>query len=161
MILLLKKAGWYEGRFADITEFEQQCINNRLELFDSAKKFLQEFYGIDEYVLFKSRNSMKSLEGTWYEYEFLFKLNLDREILKYKDFKSILSCAKEDCFYIGESGYYYSAVVAIGRSGKLYFKHDYTDKVQVFDTLLESMESEVANHNILTYSLYMQNDIKD
>ena len=46
MILLLKKSGWYEGRHADILEFQQQCKELEIELFDSAKKFLEEFIKI-------------------------------------------------------------------------------------------------------------------
>lgn len=47
-------------------------------------------------------------------------------------------------------GYYYPAVCAIGRSGKLYFKHDYDDNVQVFDSTLETISHELRHHQDLT-----------
>lgn len=78
-----------------------------------------------------------------------------------KQYNAILNFARENCFCLGQSGYYYPAVVAISRSGKLYFKHDYSNVVQVFDTLIDSMDSELAHQNILTYSLYMKNGIED
>jgi len=53
MILLLEKSGWQKGRYVDISEFVQQCEEQGIELFASAKKFLEEFIGIERYAHFK------------------------------------------------------------------------------------------------------------
>lgn len=39
--------------------------------------------------------------------------------------------------------------MAIGQSGKLYLKHDYDDLVEVFDNILDAMESELRCHETL------------
>lgn len=152
MILLLKKSGWYEGRHVDISEFEQQCNEGGIELFDSAKKFLEEFIGIENYVEFKYLHPCDDIGECDQDYIFDFITNPHDKIYC-NQYQKILDFIEEDCFYLGQSGYYYPAVVAIGRSGKLYFKHDYNNKVQVFDNLIHSMLSELDDMNIITSSL--------
>lgn len=51
---ILEKAGWYEGREIDISEWERISEEEGFLLFDEAKKFLREFGGLcihkyDEY----------------------------------------------------------------------------------------------------------------
>ena len=51
---ILEKAGWYEGRNIDISEWERISEEDGFLLFDEAKKFLREFGGLcihkyDEY----------------------------------------------------------------------------------------------------------------
>lgn len=154
MILLLKKAGWYPGRKVDISNFEHQCQENGIELFDSAKRFLEEYIGIDRSVDFKSGHSCKEIGESSYRYSFFFISSPLDEITYEDEYEEILDFIEEDCFYLGESGYYNEAVVAIGRSGKLYFKHDYSYEVWVFDDLIESMERELSDFDIVTSSLY-------
>ena len=161
MVLLLKKAGWYEGRHVDISCFELRCREEGTDLFDSAKKFLQEFSGIDDMVFFKYHHDIPDSQcaDSWYDYTFNFLPNALEEISYPEDYQEILTFAQEDCFCLGESGYYYPAVAAIGRSGKLYFKHDYENVVRVFDTLVQSMEHELENHDIVISSLYEKNEV--
>ncbi|GKX66345.1 SUKH-3 domain-containing protein [Inconstantimicrobium mannanitabidum] len=154
MTLLLKKAGWYPNRKINISNFERQCIENGIELFDSAQKFLEQFTGLDKTVYFKSYHPVKEIGLSLHDYSFYFISSPTEEIDFVDDYKAILDFANEDCFYLGESGYHYPAVVAIGRSGKLYFKHDYSEDVWVFNDLIESMERELGHHNIETSSLY-------
>ncbi|KHD35431.1 hypothetical protein NL50_13075 [Clostridium acetobutylicum] len=40
---ILKRAGWYENRNIDITAYIKVLENSEYEVFDAAKKFLQEF----------------------------------------------------------------------------------------------------------------------
>ncbi|WP_245719798.1 SUKH-3 domain-containing protein [Paenibacillus tianmuensis] len=161
MRLLLKKAGWYKGRHVDISGFEHRCKEEGIKLFSSAKAFLQEFSGIDDSVFFKyyldEPNS--GFADAWHDYTFNFIPDALAEISCPEDYREIVSFADEDCFCLGESGYYYPAVVAIGRSGKLYFKHDYEDVVRVFDTLLDSMEHELKGHNLVISTLYEKNEV--
>ncbi|MBE1441756.1 SUKH-3 domain-containing protein [Paenibacillus sp. OAS669] len=160
MKLLLKKAGWHEGRHVDISGFERRCNEQGIDLFDSAKAFLQEFAGIDDTVYFKYHHSHDSrFSDSWYDYTFDFKPDALEELTSTEDYYDIVKFAQEDCFCLGESGYYYSAVAAIGRSGKLYFKHDYEDVVRVFDDLLESMEHELNGHELVLSSLFEENKV--
>lgn len=161
MVLLLKKAGWYEGRREDISGFERRCKEAGIDLFDSAKAFLQEFSGIDDSVYFKYHPDEPDCRfaDDWHDYTFNFIPDALAEISRPEDYRTIVSFAGEDCFCLGESGYYYPAVVAIGRSGKLYFKHDYEDTVRVFDTLLDSMEHELDGHDLVIPTLYEKNEV--
>lgn len=159
MILLLKKSGWYEGRNVDISGFEQQCKEQGIELFDSAKKFLEEFIGIENTVHFKYFHPCTDIGECNQDYIFDFITNPNQKIDHEEEYQEILDFIEEDCFYLGESGYYYPAVVGIGRSGKLYFKHDYSDNVQLFDNLIDSMLWELDGKNIITASLY-QDEVK-
>jgi len=154
MILLLEKSGWQKGRYVDISEFVQQCEEQGIELFASAKKFLEEFIGIERYVHFKYIHPCNDIGESIPKYTFDFITKPNDKIDYEEDYQEILDFIQEDCLYKGESGYYYPAVVAIGRSGKLYFKHDYDDKVQVFDNLIDSMIWELEGKNIITSSLY-------
>ncbi len=43
----LRKAGWYEGRKVDLTEYEEGFSNQGCEFFSAAKKFLEEFGDLD------------------------------------------------------------------------------------------------------------------
>jgi len=48
----LRKAGWYEGRKIDLTQYEEKIKQNGSELFPAARKFLEEFgdlYIADKY----------------------------------------------------------------------------------------------------------------
>ncbi|WP_079909046.1 SUKH-3 domain-containing protein [Paenibacillus sp. 32352] len=160
MKLLLKKAGWHEGRHVDISGFERRCKEQGIDLFDSAKAFLQEFAGIDDTVYFKyHHNQDSSFSDSWYDYTFDFTPDALEELTSTEDYHDIVKFAQEDCFRLGESGYYYPAVAAIGRSGKLYFKHDYEDVVRVFDDLLESMEHELNGHELVLSSLFEENRV--
>jgi hypothetical protein len=154
MILLLEKSGWHKGRYVDISEFEQQCEEQKIELFESAKQFLQEFIGIERNVHFKYIHQCNDIGVSSQKYTFDFITKPNNKVDYEEEYQEILDFVQEDCFYLGESGYYYPAVVAIGRSGKLYFKHDYDDKVQVFDNLIDSMLWELDGKNIITSSLY-------
>ena len=73
MTLLLKKSGWYEGRQVDISGFEQLCKEQGIELFDSAKKFLEEFMGIHNYVEFKYIHPCGNIGECGNDYTFNFR----------------------------------------------------------------------------------------
>ncbi|WCR25903.1 SUKH-3 domain-containing protein [Paenibacillus thiaminolyticus] len=156
LVLLLKKAGWHEDRHVDISSFELRCQAEGVELFDSAKHFLHEFSGLDNMVYFQYvyEPPDSRFADAWYDYTFDFLPDDLDEIAHSEEYQAIVDFAQEDCFCLGESGYYYPAVAAIGRSGKLYFKHDYEDVVRVFDTLLASMEHELKHLDLVTSSLY-------
>lgn len=159
MTLLLKKSGWYQGRQVDISGFEQLCKEQGIELFDSAKKFLEEFMGIDNYVEFKYIHPCGNIGECSNDYTFNFRTSPNEKIYQ-QQYQKILDFIEEDCFYLGESGYYYPAAVVIGRSGKLYFKHDYNNKVQVFNNLIDSMLRELDDMDIITSSL-LYNVVED
>lgn len=156
LVLLLKKAGWHEDRHVDISGFELRCQADSVELFDSAKHFLHEFSALDRMVYFKCIHEPPEsrFADAWYDYTFDFLPDDLEEIANSEEYQTIVAFAQEDCFCLGESGYYYPAVAAIGRSGKLYFKHDYEDVVRVFDSLLHSMEHELKHLDLVTSSLY-------
>lgn len=163
ILLLLQKSGWYTGRHIDISSYEAYCKEQGIDLFPAAVAFLQEFSGIDPVVHFKyyqDHMGQPTTESGWYEYEFNFMPNAVEELRCKAEMFAIAKVAQEDLYCLGLSGYYYSAVTAIGRSGKLYLLHDYEPQVRVFSTLLESMMHEVGNHSIVKSSLLESNQIE-
>ncbi|MNJ44665.1 hypothetical protein D3C77_397230 [compost metagenome] len=163
ILLLLKKSRWYAGRKIDISSYEAYCKEQGIDLFPAAVTFLQEFSGIDPIVHFKyyyDHMEQPTSESGWHEYEFNFIPNAVAELECEAEMFAIAKIAQEDLFCLGLSGYYYSAVTAIGRSGKLYLLHDYEPQVRVFSTLLESMMHEVGHHSIIKSSLLQSNQIE-
>ncbi|AWB44916.1 hypothetical protein DCC85_12260 [Paenibacillus sp. CAA11] len=162
VILLLKKSGWYQGRRIDISKYKERCSEQGIELFPAAAAFLEEYSGIDRVAHFKymlNHLDGPARESEWHEYEFHFVPNAVEELNCQAEMHIITTAAQEDCYCLGLSGYYYPAVTAIGRSGKLYLLHDYEPTVRVFDHLLESMEHEVGELDMITSSLLEPNQI--
>lgn len=170
---LLKVTGWFEGRCTDISKFELICEEEDIKIFESAKKFLREFSGIKNVVyLSYDKDDTRCLYDFTFDFDIATlceKSNFNKKYLRqqkrptlwkeyeekgedfddYKDFEAIEQFAKEDCICVGLFGYYYAGIMAIGQSGKLYVKHDYGDLVEVFDNILDAMESELRCHTEL------------
>ncbi|ETT34837.1 hypothetical protein C161_18631 [Paenibacillus sp. FSL R5-192] len=159
MIQLLQKASWYENRCVDISAYIEQCPTSA-DLFPAARSFLEEFWGIDEIIYFKYYSHISGevlAESPWHEYEFHFIPNAEETLRCSTEMHSILKYADEDCYCLGLTGYYYSAVTAIGRSGKLYLLHDYDPNVHAFDNLIDSMIHELHMHKLVPHSLMGRN----
>lgn len=167
---LLKAAGWYEGRCIDISEFQAICEEENIDIFESAEKFLREFSGIKNVVYLsydkddkrcgydfsfdfyitalcenlsfnKKHLSLEIRPTLWKEYE-----EKGEQFDDYEDFEAIMEFAKEDCICVGLFGYYYPGIMAVGKSGKLYIKHDYGDIVEAFDNIIDAIEYELRCH---------------
>lgn len=145
-IFLLKKAGWYEERRVDLSKIYLKYKEKNLIPFEKAETFLSEFYGLSGSINFNYKNTLNKISTG--NYFFHFGDILENDEYEIEEYKSILKVAKEECFYLGISGNYLPARVAIGKSGKLYFKHDYEDKVHIFNSLIESIKYEIGNKNI-------------
>ena len=142
-IKILQMAGWYEGRMADIRNYEQEAYAGHITLTKAMKKFLYEYAELDSilYLGFENTNGTAS-----YDYTFRITLNQPHSLLNTREYREICSFAKEKTLYIGKTGYYYPAVCAVGESGKLYLKHDYADSVEVFDSMIDSIAFELRNN---------------
>lgn len=118
----LRKAGWYPGRKADISdqiEFWESC---GYQTFDAAVKFMEEFGKLhitDKYI-FKPMNSIMKETRTTYVTEILEYYcewdELDKFVFNLSDRakEKILPVIKDDiggsCEFIGESGAFYCGV---------------------------------------------------
>ena len=138
---ILQMAGWYEGRLADISVYEQEAYAAHIPLTKTMKNFLYEYAELDSilYLGFESVNNGAAL----YDYSFKITLNQPYSLSNTKEYREICNFAKEKTLCIGEMGYYYPAVCAVGESGKLYLKHDYSDSVEVFDSIIDSIAFEL------------------
>ncbi|GGG01829.1 hypothetical protein GCM10010912_53330 [Paenibacillus albidus] len=160
MQLLLQKAGWYPGRHVDLSGYKRRCEQQGVELFPAAQAFLEEFSGIDNEVHFKyytDHEEAQEMETGWHEYDFNFEPDAVERFHCKAELEIIIRHAQEDCYCLGLSGYYYPAVTAIGRSGKLYLLHDYNPQVLVFDSLQASMSHELGHLQLVESSLYGEN----
>lgn len=148
MKLLLQKAGWFEGRHVDIAEFEEMCKSKNIRLFSSARQFLHSYWKIEPSVKLRFLDDPK--------YERTFELDFSTELWQFEVedyYDDIYEVACEEFIVLGEFGYYYPGVIAIGVSGKLYVWHDYSSSVDSFDSLEEAMASELRMHVVDTRSL--------
>ncbi len=144
---ILELSEWYSGRDVDIAEFEHFCLVNFISFFPEARKFLREFSMLENvvYVSFKSTG-----EKCLYDYNFHINAPLASKLYKSKEYKEIIKFAGEACICVGLMGYYYPGVTAIGKSGKIYINHDYSDTVNVYDSFIESIDGELrVNHDIV------------
>ncbi|MBD5140312.1 MAG: hypothetical protein HDT25_02690 [Ruminococcus sp.] len=84
----LKKAGWYEGRKIDITEQVKFLESLGYEVFDAAKKFMEEYGELDIYdkYLFMGELSQKHhttcIKDLFYEHPMrgIEKYDIDEEV---------------------------------------------------------------------------------
>ncbi|WP_315078595.1 SUKH-3 domain-containing protein [uncultured Clostridium sp.] len=153
-IKILEKAGWYENRKNDISQFAKSCKENNINLFKSAKEFLEEFSdlkrGVSFYVMDDKKNilSKKSFSFLFFTNRLCIDKNF-REIVypisdKENEWAKLISrCTDEDYICVGDSGIYYQAKIFMGISGKLYCLHDYDDDVLIFNNFLEFMIYEL------------------
>ncbi|MBC2345045.1 hypothetical protein HBP72_01680 [Listeria welshimeri] len=144
---ILQSIGWYKGRKVDIQAFKQEALEKNAPFSEQIRSFLAEYSNLDTTVFigFESNHSKPC-----YHYTFIITKEISSYLYKTNDYKEIIRFADEETLCIGMMGYYYPAVCAIGKSGKLYFKHDYDDNVQVFDSILESISHELRHHQDLT-----------
>jgi len=149
MQLLLIKAGWYEGRHVDISKFENMCREKSITLFDKAREFLHSYWGINPSVKLQFLDEFEIIRT--------FELDFAIELVHFEEedyVEEIGTETKEDFIALGEFGYYYPGVIAIGVSGKLYVWHDYGSGARSYDSLEEAMAGELTKHEVDTDSLY-------
>lgn len=143
---ILQMAGWYEGRIADIRSYEQEAYAGHIPLTKAMKNFLYEYAELNSilYLGFENTKGAASYDDT-------FKITLDQpySLSNTKEYKEICSFAKEKTLCIGETGYYYPAICAVGESGRLYLKHDYADSVEVFDSMIDIIAFELRTNKDL------------
>lgn len=139
----LRAAGWYEGRSTDITEITKFYTSNGITLTDSAKRFLQEFYGIAGNWYFNEPEGAKLNRAP--DIEFMLYPKHDQWDKEYLDADSVEflenaeSFAGESVIYVGDIGYYYPALVYIGVSEKIYTAHSFDDIIHCYDSVPEML----------------------
>jgi hypothetical protein len=154
---ILRMAGWYEGRQEDVKKFEELARANNMPFTSAMQQFLQEFGELNAvvYVAMKrTPNYIGDADKTSTEYDFTFNTSYKEslDLSESEEYDEICLCVQEKILCIGEIGYYYPAVCAIGESGKLYFKHDYSDSVEVYYSLLEAVAGELRNKALVYVS---------
>lgn len=80
----LKKAGWYEGRKVDMTDFYEQLEAGGYVLFPAYKKFLDEFGRLEIKV-----NDTRYNFGCLYDYGRIYSIHstIERDFMGYPPYK--------------------------------------------------------------------------
>ena len=83
---VLKYAGWHEGKKVDIEKIEKYYKENNYSLNEYAKKFLQEFYGIEENWFFKyiGKNGEIRIGGNDFSFSIPYDLPFDEKDYEYE-----------------------------------------------------------------------------
>lgn len=83
---ILKYAGQHEGRKVDIEKIEKYYKENNYSLNEYAKKFLQEFYGIEENWFFKyiGKNREIRIGGNDFSFSIPYDLPFDEKDYEYE-----------------------------------------------------------------------------
>lgn len=157
----LKMAGWYKNRRVDITNTESYYNEINIELFQRAKDFFSEFFGIAGQWYIEVINLDHSPDFSFYLCPYPnphpSPYNIDARDYIYDNeqyevystaYEAVLDLANENIIFVGEIGYYYPARVWIGEGGKLYTTHEYDDKVCVFASIVELILDELAFHEM-------------
>lgn len=160
IIKFFRRAGWYENRKVDISKLERYYQECSYPMFESTKKFFQEFYKLKPHVF--NSNSLNDdyciyLQEIDFNYDFVhflnqdYKFKIDNSLKHYKmnieeieiidngfKYHSDEITTNEPIQYIGNIGFVdfqmgELAETFIGESGKIY--HIYTCKV--YDNLFD------------------------
>lgn len=112
----LKKAGWYEGRKIDITEQVKFLESLGYEVFDAAKKFMEEYGELDirdRFVGYKDSTIVEAHNSTCIKDLFVHVPN--KEIKKYdldeevgQKTIPVFILHDEICYFISEDGKFYT-----------------------------------------------------
>lgn len=144
IIQAMKCCGWYEGRCVDISLFEKHYGDNLLPI---ARKFFQEFYGIEEtFAVIDGKHESNICFNFTFE---LCTLTAQDECDFNDEISTIKNTYENDINYIGQIGYYYEGNVWIGKSGKFYSIHEYEDTIRVFNSIWELLEWELSCHEFI------------
>lgn len=144
IIQAMKYSGWYEGRCVDISPFEKHYGDN---LLPTARKFFQEFYGIEEtFAVIDGKHESNICFNFTFE---LCTLTAQDECDFNDEISTIKNTYENDINYIGQIGYYYEGNVWIGKSGKFYSIHEYEDTIRVFNSIWELLEWELSCHEFI------------
>ncbi len=149
---ILMAAGWYEGRNEDVLPFKQYANQTSVAFSEAIRSFLASYSNLSTaYLGFESSDSKAG-------FDFTFDLSVEtaKKVQSWSDFKSILGFAKEKVLCIGLFGFYYPGVCAIGASGQIYIKHDYTDTVQMCSTMFDCIALELKHHDDLVFVSFEQ-----
>ena len=104
----LGKAGWYEGRKIDISEQVKFLEDLGYEVFDAAKKFMEEYGELDIYDKYMFYGSLSTKHHTTCIKEILWfnkKSDLDEEVGQ-KTIPVVVFC-DEEYMFISEDGKFY------------------------------------------------------
>lgn len=162
IVQALRKAGWYDGRKAEISSVLTYYKKWNIELNEYVILFFEEYYGI---------------AGRWYievenlawgpDFEFLlfpYPENQKMEIVDFmyddseyrmesEEYRAVKEYAKENIILVGEIGYYYPARVWIGNSGTFYCTHDYEEDCLKFDSVIALISYELSAHEFSSVAM--------
>lgn len=167
---ILERAGWFAGRQTDISEFEQYCREQKLGLFPAALDFLREFNGLtlSYATYYHSGYDISRRSNYLYDYinasdpskrKYMLVPTLDLTHPHISEFNRILIFSEESCVAVGEFGYYHS-LLTIGQSGTFYLAHEFSEEIEVFDSLTAVLAWDMEQTKVVTDSLILNNDEK-
>ena len=152
IIKSLEMAGWYPGRYVDISEVEDYYKKCEVELNEGARRFFREYSGLAEdwwidrhYKLNQAADfefSPMPCEDYLEPKDFMFD---DRYYkVPSEEFVSVEKISAGEHFvFSAHIGYYYPARVWIGESGKFYTTHEYDFVAHSYDSIVELIEWEL------------------
>lgn len=154
ILMMLKKAGWYQGRKVNIDEVIDYFSKFGIVLSDKAKEFIAEYYKIKEYWYFDTTKMNRAADFEFMFFPYPKSYCDDVNDFMYDDLKGELESDEyravkaydTNIYMIGEIGYYYPARVWIGDSGTLFCTHDYNDEVLAFNSVIELIKYEITGH---------------
>lgn len=154
---VLKYAGWHEGRKVDIEKIEKYYKENNYSLNECAKKFLQEFYGIEENWFFKyiGKNGEVQIGGNDFSFSIPYDLPFDEKDYEY-EINQIPKEARDKVIPIVETGWHIGGTLWIDDKGNfyhtLYYRNDSMEKYNsIFDYLEYNFRHYLGNEIYVTF----------
>ena len=154
---VLKYAGWHEGRKVDIEKIEKYYKENNYSLNECAKKFLQEFYGIEENWFFKyiGKNGEIRIGGNDFSFSIPYDLPFDEKDYEY-EINQIPKEVRDKVIPIVETGWHIGGTLWIDDIGNfyhtLYYRNDSMEKYNsIFDYLEYNFRHYLGNEIYVTF----------
>ena len=168
-IKALEMAGWYIGRSVDISEVEAYYEKCGVALNEGARQFFREYYGLAEHW-WVDRDS-KPNQAADFEFslmpngDYLQPKDLMFDDADYKvpseDYVSVEQIAGEAFVFVGSIGYYYSARVWIGESGRVYSTHEYDMDAHAYDSVVDLIVWELQKQPFDYITIQKELDIAE
>ncbi|MGM0125222.1 hypothetical protein IGI37_002620 [Enterococcus sp. AZ194] len=147
--IILQFCGWNSTRkIASIKSVLAYFRNKKFEVNEPIERWLQTYFEINS-VVYIGRDDLYDGQPV-YQFVYQFTLEQSELVENTQDFKDILQFSQEQCLPLGTFGYYYDGVVAIGLSGTLYIKHDYSEDVAKFDSMTDLISYELRTIEKIT-----------
>lgn len=154
---VLEYAGWHKGRKVDIEKIEKYYKENNYSLNEYAKKFLQEFYWIEENWFFKyiGKNGEVRIGGNDFSFSIPYDFPFDEKDYEY-EINQIPKEVRDKVIPIVETGWHIGGTLWIDDKGNfyhtLYYRNDSMEKYNsIFDYLEYNFRHYLGNEIYVTF----------